>query len=92
MVIPGIIGITTTLIENTCIDGNPFLFSNPLPLASCQMDRAKEPVIETESLTENTREADPPRYHSDITSENCFLCEEGKGMPLSMYCGQKEQG
>jgi hypothetical protein len=67
-------------------------FLLPLPLAGCQMDRLNEPVIETESMTENTRETAPPRYHSDITSEDCFLCEEGKEMPLSMYRGQKNLG
>lgn len=67
-------------------------FSLSFTLASCQTSRPGEQVIETESLTENTREVNLPRYHSDTTSEDCFLCKEKKEMPLSMYCGQKNLG
>lgn len=67
-------------------------FSLSFPLAGCQTGRPDEQVIEMESLTENTREVNFPRYHSDTTSEDCFLCKEKKEMPLSMYCGQKNLG
>lgn len=56
--------------------------------SGCQSDGHTENVPAAADIQEETSQ----QYHSDLSSEDCFLCGESKGTALPLYRGQENIG